>query len=231
MELPKISISENLQKRIISAGILAPIVLLIIWRGGALYSTMVVLVTVIMSFEWCGIVTSPNKPIGHEERRKWMNYGVVYVAVFAASLLYLRSLDGGFGVVIIMLLIVWATDIAAFFTGRLLQGPKIYPAISPNKTWSGLAGGMAAAGLVGGFASIFINSSGFFSMVIFAAFLAVIAQAGDFLESAIKRKFGVKDSGTLIPGHGGLMDRLDGFTTVAPVFAIIAVLKGGTFLQ
>jgi phosphatidate cytidylyltransferase len=228
MELP--NISENLQKRIISAGLLAPVVLIIIWFGGVLYDTMIVLIAVIMSFEWSGIVNSDKKPeIGVETRKKWMTYGIFYVAIFASSLLYLRSQDGGFGLVLLLLLIVWATDIAAFFTGKAIGGPKIYPKISPNKTWSGLAGGMGAAALVGIFSAIFIDSVGVFAMILLGAFLAVVSQAGDFLESFIKRKFGVKDSGNIIPGHGGLMDRVDGFTTAAPVFAIIALLKGGNF--
>jgi phosphatidate cytidylyltransferase len=229
MELPKIS--ENLKKRIISAGILAPIVLIIIVLGGAWFSTLIVLATVIMSFEWAGIVNSGKRPeIDEYERKKWMNYGILYVAIFSSSLLYLRNMESGFSAILFMLLVVWATDIAAYFTGRAIGGPKIYPKISPNKTWAGLAGGMFAAGIIGAFASVFMHSGNVFTMFILGLCLAVISQAGDFLESWIKRKFGVKDSGTIIPGHGGVMDRVDGITTVAPAFAIIALIHGGNFL-
>lgn len=226
MELPNLSISADLQKRVISAGILAPLVLLIIYMGGTLYNTLIVAVAVIMSFEWQNIINSGNKELDKKSKQKWTSCGIAYVTIFASSLLYLRSVEGGFGVVLLMLLIVWATDIAAFFTGRMVGGPKIYTKISPNKTWAGLIGGMAAAGIVGAISSVFIPL-GFFNMVFLGLSLAVISQVGDFFESWVKRQFDVKDSGTMIPGHGGLMDRLDGFTTVAPVFVIFMLLHGG----
>lgn len=226
MELPNFSISTDLQKRVISAGILAPLVLLVIYMGGTLYNTMIVAVAVIMSFEWQDIINSGNKTIDKISKQKWSFCGIAYVTVFASSLIYLRSVEGGFGVVLLMLLIVWATDIAAFFTGKLVGGPKIYTKISPNKTWAGLIGGMAAAALVGAISSVFVPL-GFFNMVFLGMSLAVISQVGDFFESWVKRQFGVKDSGTIIPGHGGLMDRLDGLTTVSPVFVIFMLIHGG----
>ena len=236
MEIPKIS--GELQTRIISAGILAPVVLYIIWLGGAAFSSLVVLMAVIMSFEWCGIINNDSplaQGIDDKHKKKWLNYGIAYVAIFASSLLYLRNYgaeegkDGGAGIVLVMLLMVWATDIAAYFAGRLIGGPKIYPAISPNKTWAGLLGGMVAAGLVGMALSVLINF-GVFTMFFIGALTAVIAQAGDFLESWIKRKFGVKDSGNIIPGHGGIMDRMDGFVTVAPLFVIFVLLYGNRLI-
>jgi len=234
MEIPKISMpsiafmqmSPELKKRIISAGILAPLVLCIIYTGGALYNTMIVAVAVIMSFEWQGIINSGNRELDEKSRHKWLKCGIAYVTIFASSLIYLRSIEGGFGVVLLMLFMVWATDIAAFFTGRLVGGQKIYTKISPNKTWSGLLGGMIAAGFVGGVSSFFVPI-GFVNMIFIGMSLAIISQVGDFFESWVKRQFGVKDSGELIPGHGGLMDRLDGFTTVAPVFVIFMLLHGG----
>jgi phosphatidate cytidylyltransferase len=233
MEPPKISIpkfnlaniSGDLRTRLISAGILAPLVLAIIYIGGPLYNTMIVAIAVIMSFEWQAITHSGGKELDKQARRKWAGWGIAYVTIFASSLIYLRSLEGGFGIVFLMLCIVWATDIAAFFTGRIVGGQKIYPKISPNKTWSGLLGGMIAAGLVGALASFFLPIS-LINMFFLSMSLAIIAQVGDFFESWVKRQFGVKDSGTLIPGHGGLMDRLDGFTTVAPVFVIFTWLYG-----
>ncbi len=227
MELPKLS--ENLQKRILSAGILIPVVLVIAVLGGNLFNSFIVLAATIMAFEWSGIITSGKEKLKAKEQKYWEFGGIAYVTIFASSLMYLRSVEGGFGIILLVLLFVWATDIAAYFAGRIIGGPKIYTKISPNKTWAGLAGGMLAAGFVGAFASIFIHSFGFFSMVIIGAFLAIIAQSGDFLESWVKRKFGVKDSGSIIPGHGGIMDRVDGLVTVAPVFAIISLLKGGNF--
>ncbi len=223
--------SENLQKRIISAGILAPVVLMIVWAGGALFSTTVVVVAVIMSFEWYGIITANGKILSEQERKRWEFSGIAYVASFAGSLIYLRNMESGFGIIFLMLVIVWATDIAAFFAGRIIGGPKIYPKISPNKTWAGLGGGMIAAALVTAFSSVFVHSVGFFSMLLLGAVLAVVSQAGDFFESWVKRRFEVKDSGTIIPGHGGVLDRVDGLVTVVIVFAIIAMLNGGNFFQ
>lgn len=228
MELPNLStprMSGDLQKRIVSAGILAPIVLFIIFIGGALFNTLIVTVAVIMSFEWQGIITSGHKHITEKSKQRWNAVGILYVTVFASSLIYLRSLENGFGIVMLMLLLVWATDIAAFFTGRMLKGPKICTAISPNKTWSGLVGGMVAAAIVGVVSSVFISTSGAVNMAILGLIIAVVSQVGDFFESWVKRTFGVKDSGSIIPGHGGLMDRLDGFTTVAPLFVFFSLFN------
>jgi len=227
MVLPKIS--ENLQKRVISAGILAPLIIGILWAGGALYTTLIAFAAVVMSFEWCAIVSSNAKDnIDESVRKKWQNYGLVYVGIFVASLLYLRSVEGGLGYMMLVLGIVWATDIAAYFAGSILKGPKIYPAISPNKTWSGLAGGMLAAGFVGVFSSAFINGAETVTMFVLGAFMAIVSQAGDFFESFVKRKFGVKDSGNIIPGHGGVLDRVDGLTTVVPLFSLFALFNGGS---
>ena len=229
MEIPKLNtptISHELKKRLVSAGILAPLVLIIIYMGGTAYNTMIVAVAVIMSFEWQGIINSGNRELTPQEKKKWEACGVAYVTIFASSLIYLRGIEGGFGVVLLMLLFVWATDIAAFFTGKIVGGQKIYTKISPNKTWSGLLGGMLAAGFVGAVASFFVPL-GFVNMIFMGMSLAIISQAGDFFESWVKRQFGVKDSGSIIPGHGGLMDRLDGFTTVAPVFVLFMLLHGG----
>jgi phosphatidate cytidylyltransferase len=120
--------------------------------------------------------------------------------------------------VLVLLLIVWATDIAAYLAGRLIGGPKLAPAISPGKTWSGAAGGLAGALVVA-----VVASPGAWGLAM-AAVLSVVSQMGDLMESGIKRHYGVKDSGKLIPGHGGLLDRLDGVLTAAPVAAVLALL-------
>jgi len=237
MVVPKVSaMSSNLKQRIISAAILAPIVLLIIKVGGGYFATLVVLMAVIMSFEWKGIidhVQKGKKKLTEKQQQVWTAIGVMYVSVFASSLLLLRNIgdgDDGFDLVLFMLLLVWATDIAAYFSGKLIGGPKIWVAISPNKTWAGLLGGMAAAGLIGIITSFFTSHS-FILMFIGGALMAVVAQAGDFFESWVKRKFGVKDSGNIIPGHGGIMDRMDGFVTVATVFAFLVLINDGSFLK
>ncbi|MGB3808473.1 MAG: phosphatidate cytidylyltransferase [Parvibaculum sp.] len=150
-----------------------------------------------------------------------------YVILPLIGLLWLR-LDPEFGRVAIfwLLIVVWATDTFAYFFGRAIGGPKLAPRLSPNKTWAGLIGGMFGAGLVGAIAAIWLNLGSPAILVLVSAALAVIAQAGDILESALKRRAGVKDSGKLIPGHGGILDRVDGLVTAAVAAAVIALLHG-----
>jgi phosphatidate cytidylyltransferase len=129
---------------------------------------------------------------------------------------------------IFLFAVVWATDIAAYFVGRAVGGPKLAPQLSPNKTWSGSIGGLAGAVLA---AVAVVKVSGVGSIVaatVIAIALSIAAQIGDLAESALKRRFGVKDAGTLIPGHGGLMDRLDGFVAAAVLACLIGLAHGGT---
>ena len=121
---------------------------------------------------------------------------------------------------------VWATDVGAYFAGRGIGGPRLAPRISPNKTWAGLAGGIAAAALVGMITAYAIGLPDRMMLVSFSALLSIIAQGGDLIESIVKRHFGVKDSGRLIPGHGGVLDRLDGLMTAAPAVAAAALVSG-----
>ncbi len=147
--------------------------------------------------------------------------GVPYVGLTCIALVWLRADAGaGFGRVLALLLVVWATDISAYLAGRLIGGKKLAPAISPGKTWSGAAGGLVGALAVG-----WIAAPGGWGLLA-AALLSVVSQAGDLMESWIKRHCGVKDSGRLIPGHGGLLDRLDGVLTAAPVAALLALVAG-----
>lgn len=221
--------SNELYRRIISGLLLAPAILGIVWSGGLAYDILVAVGAVIMAFEWQGITTTPRTgPFGKKEAQRWYVTGIVYVSLFLVSLLFLRHSEGAW-VVIWLLAIVWATDIGAFFAGRFFQGPKIWPAVSPKKTWSGLCGGMLSAAIVGAIFTFFVGTMGPLAMGVIAMVLAVIAQAGDFFESWVKRKFGVKDSGTLIPGHGGLLDRVDGLAAVAPVLMFILLCKGSFF--
>jgi phosphatidate cytidylyltransferase len=150
--------------------------------------------------------------------------GVLYTGLPVIALEWLRG-DGSLGLlaVLFILLAVVATDTAAYFTGRAVGGPKLWPAISPNKTWSGLAGGVTAAALIG---ALFphITGSGWSSWLSgLGLVLGLVAQAGDLAESALKRHFGLKDASDLIPGHGGFMDRMDGIVTASIAAALIAL--------
>lgn len=148
--------------------------------------------------------------------------GVPYIVVPMMALLYLRAQvppnPSGLLLTLWALALVWATDIGAYFAGRSIGGPKLAPRISPSKTWSGLGGGVLAALLVGFLLYRFAGLP--VQLAAASGLLAVAAQLGDLLESWMKRRAGVKDSGTLLPGHGGVMDRLDGVVAAAPLAAI-----------
>jgi phosphatidate cytidylyltransferase len=149
--------------------------------------------------------------------------GVPYVALPVLALVLLRQHEQ-LGVHAIMMLVVWATDTFAYFAGRIIGGPKLAPKLSPKKTWAGLGGGMAGAALISGiYAAFFLP--GWLGLALVAMALAVIAQLGDIFESALKRTYGVKDSGTLIPGHGGVLDRVDGLVAAAVVALIIGFAR------
>ncbi|MBV9786007.1 MAG: phosphatidate cytidylyltransferase [Acidisphaera sp.] len=152
--------------------------------------------------------------------------GVLYVGLAAVALLWLRRSAAGRADVLFLALVVWASDVGAYSLGRLLGGPKLAPRISPSKTWAGALGGLLAATAVGlCVAAGFGDGAGRAALV--AAGLGLAAQAGDLLESGLKRRFGVKDSGRLIPGHGGLLDRVDGVLAAAPAAALLALALGG----
>lgn len=151
--------------------------------------------------------------------------GVLYAGLPVVALIWLREdQPNGFAAVLLILIAVVATDVAAFVFGRLIGGPKLAPAISPNKTWSGFLGGISTAGLA---AAGFAHTIGADPLMvgISGVFLGIVAQIGDLTESALKRSFGVKDSGHIIPGHGGIMDRIDGlvFASVAAGFVALAL--------
>lgn len=155
--------------------------------------------------------------------------GIPYVGIAVLALIWLRELNPEAGRVNVLYLVavVWASDIGAYAVGRLLDGPKLAPAVSPGKTWSGAIGGLFAAILAGqGLASAMAGAP-WGRAAALAGALGVACQAGDLLESGIKRHFGVKDSGRLIPGHGGLLDRLDGLLAVAPAAALVALVGAG----
>ncbi len=147
--------------------------------------------------------------------------GALYVGLPVLALLVLREQSQGLLLTFWAMALVWACDSGAFFAGRAIGGPKLAPAISPNKTWAGFLGGLLAAAL---FAYILVALFGLPVLLAVATpGLAVLAQLGDLYESNLKRRAGVKDSGNLLPGHGGIMDRLDGLVAVAPVAALLVL--------
>jgi phosphatidate cytidylyltransferase len=161
------------------------------------------------------------------EQRGWIALGLSYAsAALFASVLLRRDQVWGFSALMLVLLIVWATDIGGYFAGRGLGGPKLWPRVSPRKTWAGAIGGFVASLVVAfGFAALGLGQM--VPLLVLAAVISVVSQVGDLFESAIKRSFGVKDSSHIIPGHGGLLDRLDGFVFAVVVAALIGFLRHG----
>ena len=161
------------------------------------------------------------------ERRLWTATGFGYAAAAeVASVLVRHDQAHGFVALILILLVVWVTDIGGYFAGRGIGGPKLWPRVSPKKTWAGAIGGFAASlAVVAGFAAIGLGKTG--PMLLLGAVLSVASQLGDLFESAVKRRFGVKDSSHIIPGHGGLLDRLDGFVAAIVLAAIFGFLRHG----
>ena len=156
----------------------------------------------------------------------WAGIGVTLIGVPAVALVWLRSIpDLGLYLLLWLLIVVWTTDTAAYVVGRRVGGPRLAPVISPGKTWSGLGGGVIGASL----ASVITAWAFGWERVVHAAGLgaafAILAQLGDLAESALKRRAGVKDSGSLIPGHGGVLDRVDGLLLTAPALALLVGVK------
>ena len=161
----------------------------------------------------------------------WPAAGVAYVGVPCLAMAWLRAMpDDGLATLLWVLALVWATDTGAYLAGRGLGGPKLAPRVSPNKTWAGLIGGMVAAAMTGVAASFLVEDALAWITVPVSAGLAVVEQAGDLFESAVKRHFGVKDSSRLIPGHGGVLDRVDGLLAVSVAVAALSWAAGHTIL-
>jgi len=209
--------ASNLALRIVSAAVLAPLAVIAAYLGGWPFALFWGLAAIAVLWEWTALVTGPG----------WIVAGIGYASVLLAAPMVLRA-DGEFGFLAILNLfaIVWTTDILGYFAGRAFGGPKLLPAVSPKKTWSGAIAGTLGAMMV----AVLIAFSFRINMpaiAMLALLLSVMAQLGDLLESWVKRKFGAKDASHLIPGHGGVMDRLDGFWAAALAGCVIGLLRGG----
>ena len=158
----------------------------------------------------------------------WAAAGVPYVALPPLALVVLRQHpEHGLTAVLFLFAVVWSADTAAYFFGRLIGGARLWPAVSPNKTWAGLFGAMTGAALAGFGTVLVAPLPAMLPVVLIAALLAVVEQGGDLFESALKRAHGVKDAGRLIPGHGGLLDRVDGLVAAAVAAALLGIARGG----
>ena len=207
----------DLRLRVASALVLAPLALACAWVGGLPWSVLAALASAGICWEWAHMARG---------RALTLAAGFVYSALALLALIWLRA-DATYGraALLFVLAVVWSSDIGAYAAGRVFGGPRLAPTISPGKTWSGAAGGLVAAIATGIIAAAAWHGSPGRAAAVAAA-LGIAAQLGDLLESAAKRRFGVKDSGRLIPGHGGLLDRLDGLTAAALLAGAWALTTG-----
>jgi|APSaa5957512535_1039671.scaffolds.fasta_scaffold55604_2 phosphatidate cytidylyltransferase len=257
---------SGLGTRVLSALVLIPVVLGLLYLGGLSFALLIAVVAILMAGEWdrltggagfgiMGLGTGAALilvlALGYMGRGDWallallpgavvlallsrftgqkMTWpvlGLLWLGLPVLALLVLRMGEGGMAAVSWLFLSVWSCDTGAYFAGRGIGGPKLAPRISPNKTWAGLLGGMAAAGLVSVLLALYLSWDNMVLFAVLGAVLAAISQCGDLAESWVKRTFDVKDSGTIIPGHGGILDRVDGVLFAAPVVALMSMLPG-----
>ena len=258
-------------KRVLSALVLIPITVAVVYLGGWWFAGAALFVAALVLFEWyrltgakalwaataaliaVWVASAYHESVGlsaymvimgavgsaflclvrgGEDLAKWAGAGFIYVCVPLIALLWLIKVPGGQMALLWLLVVIWTTDSGAFIAGRLIGGPKLAPSISPGKTWAGAAGGVAAAVvasliMAGRVVPIDLVEAG-----ILAAVMSVVGQLGDLGESWVKRRFKAKDSGTLIPGHGGVLDRIDSLMPTALVFAVVVAfypaITGGT---
>jgi len=212
---------RGLLLRVLSAVVLGPLLLAAVWFGFPWIDLVAALAAPLMLREWTRLT-----------RGRPMVRLVVYAYALAAlmALLWLRHQPAlGRETVIWIVACTWATDIGAYFVGASAGGTKLAPRISPSKTWSGLIGGMTWAAVVSAAIGYAFGLGSTLSLALIGACLAVVGQIGDLAESALKRGAGVKDSGNLIPGHGGLLDRVDGLVAILVVVAVIRLMTGGAW--
>jgi len=209
---------SNLALRVISAAVLGPIAIAAAYFGGWPFAVFWAVAALAVLWEWTKLVTGLT----------WTIAGIGYVGVMFAAPVILRA-DAAHGLLAILLLfaVVWTTDIFGYFAGRAFGGPKLCPAISPKKTWSGAIAGTLGAMILAVLLAGYFGTFNKVAIAGIALLLSVTAQLGDLLESWVKRRFGAKDASQLIPGHGGVMDRLDGFWAAVFVGCAIGLLRGG----
>ena len=259
---------SSLGLRIVSALVLAPVAIAVVWFGWPWLPLLVAIAGAGMAWEWArlcqegrvgasgglmiavvlasvGAAAAGQVGLGlgiavlgagmvfaaakgeRGEASWWLAAGALWLTLPCVLLLWIARADGAGRVTVLWIFaIVWATDIGAYAAGRSLGGPRLAPRWSPRKTWAGLLGGAGCAALAGWGTARVLGVSAVLPLVAASAGLAIIEQFGDLAESVAKRRFGVKDSSGLIPGHGGLLDRLDGLLAVIPAVALLTLAGG-----
>jgi phosphatidate cytidylyltransferase len=205
--------------RVVSAAILGPLLLAAVWIGFPWIDLVAAIAAPLMIGEWLRLTR--RRPAA---RTAFILYSIAAVL----ALLWLRHQPAyGRETILWLLVCVWTTDIGAYFVGSYAGGAKLAPSISPSKTWSGLVGGASATAVVSALFGLAIDAGQTLTLALTGVGIALVAQAGDLLESAQKRRAGVKDSGRLIPGHGGILDRIDGLIAALVFIAVIRLATGG----
>ena len=218
--------NSALIQRIGSAFVLAPLVILCIFYGGVVFMLFVMAAALVSCHEWYNMVKALPSAI------LLMISGMFYLSLSYGSFIFIRfGFEQGAWLTLVVMMCVWSSDIMAYLFGKTFQGPKMCPQISPNKTWAGLGGAVIGFTviLILSFALMPLNLKDFPFMLLFfvGPVLGVAAQGGDLMISILKRKAGLKDTGHLIPGHGGLLDRIDALMLIAPLSALLLVLLQG----
>ncbi len=211
------AVKSDLGVRAMSAVVLVALAATALWFGGLAFAALLLVGGGLMVVEWLGLIKAMT--LGSGARIAMLLLGALVIAGTVGGLLWIRE-SLGFTVALWVFAMVWATDIGAYFAGRAFGGKRLAPRISPSKTWSGLIGGMIAAMVVG--ATLGDRASIIGVPLWIGLVVGLIAQLGDLGESAMKRRAGVKDSGKLIPGHGGIFDRVDGLIPVAILLGLLA---------
>lgn len=209
---------SGLGVRAASAAVLVVPVLAAVYFGSPWFTALIVVAAVLMGWEWAQMCN---------RQTLWLTGGLVYIAVPCGALIWLRGDDhAGMITIFWLFAVVWTADIGAYLSGRAIGGPKLAPRISPKKTWAGFIGGISLAGLVAASFALAWEGDNPVFLGLWGVIVAIASQVGDLFESAAKRHFGVKDSSNLIPGHGGILDRVDALVVGAVALAAMKLLLG-----
>lgn len=220
-EWAKLVSADKLSNSSILMAVTCVFSLILMVLGNGAYALLVLILGIIMTYI--------SGRIDQSKSSIWMAFGTVYITVPLLSFIWIYDyLGDGFNIILYIVGAMIMTDTAAYFGGRLIKGKKLLPSVSPNKTWAGLITGMIFAAIWGGAFAAYYYHDKHITFAILGAVIAAVGQAGDLLESFFKRMFGVKDTGNLLPGHGGVLDRVDGFILVLPLFVWLIHAFPGT---
>ncbi|NRA73613.1 MAG: phosphatidate cytidylyltransferase [Rickettsiales bacterium] len=209
--------NNNLIMRSISAILLIPLVIYIILDGSIIFYASIGLIAVLMATEWRRIIRNLK------QKFRWTVFALIYITLFVVSLVWIRYQEMGKSLLLWLIVTTWMADTGAFIFGKIIGGAKLVPKISPKKTWAGLIGAIMFAGVSGLIFSKSLNMFDTYKFIWFTIVLGILAQLGDLSVSWVKRKADIKNSGEIIPGHGGILDRVDSLTMCSVILAVFLI--------